>query len=180
MPRAKGGSIPPPPVMVEPGCGGSIIELNENDVLCGRGGKINNHPGNVTFRAVVEHYKHEYLDPRTRKLEKAHVAARLVAQIRNATPPGRFLRDDPSNPGRFLEIGDLKAWKSEWLEHTYIYAHVYIYICPYNSCSLLRDRVFSTFRKNPVDFTSLSNEKQRLGRRFARTPPTYGRKSREF
>lgn len=111
MPRAKGGSIPPPRVMIEPGAGGSIVELNEHDVLCGRGGKINNHPGNVTFRHVVEQYKHEYLDPRTRKLEKAHVAARLVAQIRNTNPPGRFLKDDPSHRGAYVEIGDLKAWK---------------------------------------------------------------------
>ena len=112
MPRAKGGSIPPPQVMVEQGHGGTVTELNEHDVLCGRGGKINNHPGNVTFRTIVEEYKHEYLDPRTRKLEKAHVAARLVAQIRNTNPPGRFLKpDDPVNPTGYVEIGDLKAWK---------------------------------------------------------------------
>ena len=112
MPRAKGGSIPSPQVMVEQGHGGTVTELNEHDVLCGRGGKINNHPGNVTFRTIVEEYKHEYLDPRTRKLEKAHVAARLVAQIRNTNPPGRFLKpDDPVNPTGYVEIGDLKAWK---------------------------------------------------------------------
>ena len=92
MPRAKGGSIPPPRVNIHPGHGGSISTLNDNDVLSGRGGRINNHPGNVTFRLIVEDYKHEYLDPRTRKLEKAHVAARLVAQIRSTNPPGRFLK----------------------------------------------------------------------------------------
>mmetsp|Transcript_28485 Transcript_28485/g.46245 ORF Transcript_28485/g.46245 Transcript_28485/m.46245 type:complete len:608 (-) Transcript_28485:81-1904(-) len=111
MPRAKGGSIPPPQVFVNPGDGGLISELNENDVLSGRGGRINNHPGNITFRTVVEDYKREYLDPRTRKLEKAHVAARLVAQIRSANPPGRFLREDPDNKGMYVEIGDQKAWK---------------------------------------------------------------------
>ena len=31
----------------------SIVEINENDVLSGRGGKINSHPGNVQFRNVV-------------------------------------------------------------------------------------------------------------------------------
>lgn len=114
MPRAKGGSIPPPQVVVNAGDGGLISELNENDVLSGRGGRINNHPGNITFRTVVEDYKREYLDPRIRKLEKAHVAARLVAQIRSANPPGRFLKEDPDHPGKFVEIGDLKAWKSEF------------------------------------------------------------------
>lgn len=115
MPRAKGGSIKPPRVVVNPGDGGLISELNNNDVLSGRGGRINNHPGNITFRLVCQDYKHEYLDPRTRKLEKAHVAARLVTQIRSTNPPGRFLKEDQSNPGFFIEIGDQKAWKSEFL-----------------------------------------------------------------
>ena len=114
MPRAKGGSIPPPRVMIYPGQGGPISDLNEHDVLSGRGGRINNHPGNITFRTVVEDYKREYLDPRTRKLEKAHVAARLVSQIRSTNPPGRFLREDPVNPGCYVEIGDTKAWKSKY------------------------------------------------------------------
>ena len=126
MPRAKGGSIPPPRVNIHPGHGGSISTLNDNDVLSGRGGRINNHPGNITFRLIVEDYKHEYLDPRTRKLEKAHVAARLVAQIRSANPPGRFLKEDPDNTGCFVEIGDQKAWKSE--------LGLFIYICIYNVC----------------------------------------------
>ncbi|KAL7513504.1 hypothetical protein ACHAXN_010606 [Cyclotella atomus] len=111
MPRAKGGSIPPPIVYVHPGHGGLISVLNDNDVLSGRGGRINNHPGNIAFRTIVEDYKHEYLDPRTRKLEKAHVAARLVAQVRAMNPPGRFLKEDSDNPGMYLEIGDQKAWK---------------------------------------------------------------------
>ena len=113
MPRAKGGSIPPPRVNIEPNHGGPISILNENDVLSGRGGRINNHPGNITFRRIVEEYKVEYLDPRTRKLEKAHVAARLVSQIRCSNPPGRFLKEDTDNPGKFVEIGDQKAWKSK-------------------------------------------------------------------
>ena len=113
MPRAKGGSIPPPVVHVQPGQGGLISTLNDNDVLSGRGGRVNKHPGNIVFRTLVQDYKHEYLDPRTRKMEKAHVAARLVAQVRGMNPPGRFLKEDSDNPGMFLEIGDQKAWKSE-------------------------------------------------------------------
>ena len=113
MPRAKGGPIPPPQDFVNPGDGGLISELNINDVLSGRGGRINNHPGNITFRTVVEDYRREYLDPRIRKLEKKYVARRVVAQIRSANPPGRFLTEDPDNKGRYVEIGDQKAWKSE-------------------------------------------------------------------
>ena len=123
MPRAKGGSIPPPRVIIHPNHGGSIPTLNENDVLSGRGGRINNHPGNINFRKVVEEYKREYLDPRTRKLEKAHVAARLVAQIRSMDPPGRFLKEDPENAGRYVEIGDQKAWKSEFFALKFLFVN---------------------------------------------------------
>lgn len=127
MPRAKGGSIPPPTVQVHPGDGGLIATLNDNDVLSGRGGRINNHPGNIAFRTIVEDYKHEYLDPRTRKLEKAHVAARLVAQIRGMNPPGRFLKEDSGNPGMYLEIGDQKAWKSKFYMSSFVAAAQYAF-----------------------------------------------------
>lgn len=112
MPRAK-NPVPKPRVNVHPGHGGIITSLNKNDVLSGRGGRVNKNPGNVTFRLVAEGYKREYLDPRTPKLSKAHVAARLVAQIRSSNPPGRFLMEDPENPGGYVEIGDEKAWSSE-------------------------------------------------------------------
>ena len=112
-PRAKDGSISPPRVVVLPNHGGLISSLNDNDVLSGRGGRTNNHPGNIAFRNIVKGYRHEYLDPRTRKLEKAHVAARLVAQIRSMNPPGRFLKEDSENRGMYVEIGDQKALRSE-------------------------------------------------------------------
>ena len=127
MPRAKGGSIPPPRVNIHPGHGGQISSLNNNDVLSGRGGRINNHPGNVAFRSIVEDYKHEYLDPRTRKLEKAHVAARLVQQIRSCG--GRFLKEDGNNPGCFIEIGDQKAWKSKFILLSFVFGFCVALIC---------------------------------------------------
>mmetsp|Transcript_42806 Transcript_42806/g.76981 ORF Transcript_42806/g.76981 Transcript_42806/m.76981 type:complete len:113 (-) Transcript_42806:19-357(-) len=112
MPRES-----PPQVAVFPGQGGIISNLNENDVLSGRGNRILSHPGSITFRSVlVENYKDEYSDPMTRKAEKAHVAARLVAEIRRANPPGRFLKEcikDGGERGQYVEIGDQKAWQSE-------------------------------------------------------------------
>lgn len=112
MPRAKGGPIPQPKINIHPGHGGLISVLNDNDVISGRGGYANNLPGNITYRKIVESYKHVYLDPRTRKLAKVHVAARLVAQVRRSG--GRFLKDDTTNPGYYIEIGDEKAWKSKY------------------------------------------------------------------
>lgn len=110
MPRSK-NPIQPPQVIIHPGHGGQITSLNNNDVISGRGGKINNHSGNVTYRELVAVYKHEYLDPNTKKLEKVHVAARLVAQIRSSG--GRFLKVNSDNLCCFIEIGDQMAWKSK-------------------------------------------------------------------
>ena len=83
---------------------------NCNDVLSGRGGRINSHSGNINFRKMVESLKRDYLDPRTKKLEKARIAARLVATVRRLDPPGRFLKEDP-HTGMWIEIGDERAWK---------------------------------------------------------------------
>lgn len=100
----------PPRPEVAPGHGGPIRTPNKNDVLSGRGGRINSHTGNVRFREMVDGLKRDYLDPRTKKIEKARIAARLVATIRHSDPPGRFLKEDP-HTGLWIEIGDERAWK---------------------------------------------------------------------
>ena len=100
----------PPRPEIAPGHGGPIRTPNNNDVLSGRGGRINSHPGNVRFREMVDGLKRDYLDPRTKKVEKARIAARLVATIRHSDPPGRFLKEDP-HTGLWIEIGDERAWK---------------------------------------------------------------------
>lgn len=81
-----------------------------NDVLSGRGGRINSHSGNVRFRELVDSLKREYLDPRTKKIEKARIAASIISNIRSLEPSGRFLKEDP-HTGLWLEIGDERAWK---------------------------------------------------------------------
>ena len=50
-----------------------------------------------------------YLDEKTKKLEKAHIAAQIVYMIRSMNPPGRFLKEDPD--GSWWDIGDQKAIK---------------------------------------------------------------------
>jgi len=101
----------PRPVLTVPPRGmGPITDPNTNDVLCGRGGRINLHAGNVQFRDLIQSTKQEYLAPSTRKMNKAHIAARIVTTIRTLTPPGRFLKKDRST-GMWFEIGDAKAIK---------------------------------------------------------------------
>lgn len=72
-----------------------ILTPNETDVLCGRGGTINTHPGNATFRKLVETSKRIYLTARFKR-EKRLIAEGILNDIKGQNPPGRFLlkKDD--------------------------------------------------------------------------------------
>ena len=83
-----------------------IKDVNENDVLCGRGGATNSHSGNRSYRELVKQYKDKYLQ--AKKKQKPNVAAEVVAKIRNLEPPGRFLKKDKES-GWYLDIGDARA-----------------------------------------------------------------------
>ncbi|KAL7491349.1 hypothetical protein ACHAWT_001879 [Skeletonema menzelii] len=70
-----------------------IPKATENDVICGRGGAINNHPGNRRFRSYINELKYQYLhEP---KQTKPEVAMRVLALIKQSDPPGRFLMKFP-------------------------------------------------------------------------------------
>ena len=107
--KKKSTAQPRPEIQIPPRGIGPIHEPNDNDVLCGRGGRINAHTGNVRFRDIVVQRKKDYLAPTTKKLEKAHIAADIVRDIRAKDPPGRFLKEDPD--GSWYDIGDAKAIK---------------------------------------------------------------------
>lgn len=83
--------------------------ISINDVLCGRGGLTNHHPGNIFFRKLVRHNQESYL--LATKRDKAGVAKGIVDTIRSLNPPGRFLKKarDISANGVWVEIGDRKA-----------------------------------------------------------------------
>jgi hypothetical protein len=97
-----------PKVQVKPRGIGPVTALTENDVLCGRGGRINGHAGNIQFRQICGENKGDYFSPKVKKIEKAHIVARVVEHIRSMTPPGRFLKQD-SATGHWYDIGDAKA-----------------------------------------------------------------------
>ena len=86
--------------------------ITANDVLCGRGGLTNHHPGNVFFRRMVRLRQESYL--RACKRDKAGVAHTIVWTIRKLDPPGRFLKRKKDKGGKtsagiWVEIGDRKA-----------------------------------------------------------------------
>jgi hypothetical protein len=82
-----------------------VKEPLENDVLCGRGGSINSHPGNERFRTLVEKRKRVYLTARFKR-EKRLIANSIVSEIRALN--GRFLQRDAKS-GLWKDIGDEKA-----------------------------------------------------------------------
>lgn len=95
--------------MIPAGHGMGVDLPNQNDVLSGRGGAVNRHPGNVRYRSLVDAIKAEYLSPTTRKLEKGYIATSIVNTVRRFDPPGRFLKEEPVGSGIWYEIGDKVA-----------------------------------------------------------------------
>jgi len=83
-----------------------ITDVNDNDVLCGRGGATNIHLGNRRFRSIVKEYQNKYLS--AKKKDKPVVATLVVEMIRKKNPPGRFLKKD-KNRNAWYDIGDFKA-----------------------------------------------------------------------
>jgi hypothetical protein len=78
------------PIDTNPICGGdnNKIVVQPNDVLCGRGGETNHHPGNVQYRSLVKAYQKLYLLAKRR--DKPKIAQCIVVSVRGAG--GRFLK----------------------------------------------------------------------------------------
>jgi len=81
----------------------------KNDVLCGRGGRINSHEGNIRFREIVASQKPRYLANSTKKLEKGPIAEEIVNTI--LSKGGRFLRETSAGNGIWEEVPLAKAKK---------------------------------------------------------------------
>lgn len=79
-------------------------DVTFNDVICGRGGAVNNHSGNMRFRQLISKFKHQYMTES--KQSKAYVAVRVLEAVKSSTPPGRFLCKYPVG---YLECGDDRA-----------------------------------------------------------------------
>lgn len=80
-----------------------IIEPRDSDVICGRGGSSLRHPGNQTYRRLVNLNKGLYIT--CLKTEKLKISRSIVAAIREQK--GRFIEKDKD--GTYYDIGDKKA-----------------------------------------------------------------------
>jgi hypothetical protein len=79
-------------------------DFKENDILSGRGGGTNLHPGNRNFRDLINLHRKSYLQ--AKKNEKPAISRSIVKSIRQRG--GRFLKKDGKS-GVWLEIGDAGA-----------------------------------------------------------------------
>ena len=79
-----------------------------NDVLFGRGGVTNHHPGNIKFCQMVEKNKQQCCNERKR-CRKRELAQKIIEWVRyQQDPPGRFLKYDDDD-GAWRDVGDKEA-----------------------------------------------------------------------
>mmetsp|Transcript_9923 Transcript_9923/g.18103 ORF Transcript_9923/g.18103 Transcript_9923/m.18103 type:complete len:357 (-) Transcript_9923:417-1487(-) len=76
-----------------------IDSLSPGDVICGRGGKANTHPGNISFREEAKKLRSWYES--SSKSEKFTISSFLVDVVRERG--GRFLKRDPERSGKWLD-----------------------------------------------------------------------------
>jgi hypothetical protein len=79
-------------------------QVTPQDVLCGRGGVTNSHPGNIAFRRLVQQFRGEYV--MAPKHQKMILAKQMVDMIRTEWS-GRFLKKVDKD--YYQDIGDDQA-----------------------------------------------------------------------
>jgi hypothetical protein len=90
--------IPAPP-------SGVFEKVEEDDVLCGRGGESNHHPGNQQYRKLVKAFQPLYIASKRRY--KPRIAQCIVYTIRSYG--GRFLKRTGGHNNAFEDVGNTKA-----------------------------------------------------------------------
>jgi len=83
-----------------------IKDPHDNDVMYGRGGGTNHHPGNKRYRKLVEDRKVKYVN--SKRLDKPMVALEIIRGWRAQLPSGRFLKHNDKT-GNWDDVGDKKA-----------------------------------------------------------------------
>ena len=82
------------------------ITIKPQDVLCGRGGHSNNHPGNKLFRRIIQENKEIYQELCDQSAKKQMLVSSIVQAIQHFG--GRFVRKQPTSQKR--EGGDTFVW----------------------------------------------------------------------
>ena len=89
-----------------------IIDVHNNDIIGGRGSLPLRHPGNISYRKIVNSNKQAYI--KCMKNDKLRLSRSIVAAIRETG--GRFLervspynKDEDGTPVAYRDIGDRRA-----------------------------------------------------------------------
>jgi len=83
--------------------------LGEYDVLCARGKKAHNAPGNIRFRDLVATFAEAYAAA-TCKYEKSKIVTHIVNTVRNSSPSGGFVKQlTEAGVQNWYEVGDRAA-----------------------------------------------------------------------
>jgi len=89
------------------------ININDHDVLSGRGVTISRHPGNERLRNLLKNVRHnEHCKSYTLEEKRAAVKD-AMAHIRHLDPPGRFLKleSNSSYGGKWWVLSESEALK---------------------------------------------------------------------
>lgn len=84
---------------------GAWDKVLTHDVLCGRGGESNHHPGNQQYRKLVKAFQPLYIASKRR--DKPRIAQCIVYTIRSYG--GRFLKRLDPRSNHFEDVGNTKA-----------------------------------------------------------------------
>lgn len=79
--------------------------FNESDVLCGRGGETNHHPGNIQYRSLVKAFQPLYIEAKRR--DKPRIAQCITYTIR--VNGGRFLKRSDPRSNTWTDVGSCKS-----------------------------------------------------------------------
>jgi hypothetical protein len=124
-----------------------------HDVVLGKGNGINNLPGNVRFRMLIDKYKPLYAA--TARSAKGNIAELVLKEIATLHPPGRFLEPSPNNNNQ------------QPSSHTpYIFREVSRKRAKEKTCQALREK--PSTRKDTSSSTTTTVEEE-----SATTPPAW-------
>jgi hypothetical protein len=82
-------------------------QLDENDVLCGRGNDCFNHIGNVRFREIISLTFPQYIAAQN-KFEKSQILNQVVHYIRSTSNGAGFVSKD-LDTNRYYRVNDKHA-----------------------------------------------------------------------
>ena len=88
-------------------------DLHRHDVLSGRGGYVNAHPGNHHLRTICQYRKAEWDAGTT--ATKRRIAIEIYGMVRALNPPGRFLKKEivPASAVKAAAKASKKGKKAE-------------------------------------------------------------------